>query len=111
MITPDSSMSEGKGSRKKKACLSEEEKKKHHIESEHRRRLAIRDAFSRLAELVPELDPVDARSEILVMSKSADYLKQLYLEHRSLLMKLEQKGTPVDQALKLRLPDVDLDTL
>lgn len=88
-------------SQKKTAFLTEEEKKKHHIESEQKRRQAIRDAFNRLVALVPELKPSDNRSEILILNKSADYMDALYRENQSLVEKLEQKGVQVEDRLRL----------
>lgn len=87
---------------KKTAFLTDEEKKRHHIESEHKRRQAIRDAFNRLVELVPELKPTDNRSEILILNKSADYMDALYRENQLLVEQLEQKGVQVEDRLRLK---------
>ncbi len=94
---------------KKTVFLTEEEKKKHHIESEHKRRQAIRDAFSRLVELVPELKPSDNRSEILILNKSADYLDALLEEQKSLVGQLEKKGVEVEERLKCKNTGYDCD--
>lgn len=87
---------------KKTVFLSEEERKKHHIESEHKRRQAIRDAFNKLVELVPELTPNDNRSEVLILNKSADYLNVLFKEQKSLVEQLEAKGLDIDEKLKTK---------
>lgn len=90
-----------KTQQKKTVFLTEEEKKKHHIASEQKRRQAIRDAFNRLVELVPDLKPSDNRSEILILNKSADYLDVLLKEHKSLVTQLENKDVKIDDRLKV----------
>ncbi|ODV75041.1 Ino4p CYBJADRAFT_161516 [Cyberlindnera jadinii NRRL Y-1542] len=85
--------------------LTDEQKKKNHIESEQKRRKAIREAFERLTELVPELSPEHSRSEILVLSKSADYLKELHVEHQTLLRLLRDKGIQVPPELQVKPPE------
>lgn len=83
------------GKKKKGSFLTDEQKKKHHIESEHKRRKAIRDAFERITDLVPGLSKDDARSEILVLAQAGDYLSELHSEHEALLAALEAKGVAV----------------
>ncbi|CCH46634.1 hypothetical protein BN7_6229 [Wickerhamomyces ciferrii] len=86
---------------KKTVFLSDEEKKKHHIESENKRRKAIRDAFEKLVSLNPDLKPSDNRSEILILNKSAEYIQLLHRDNQSLVEQLELKGINVDERLKV----------
>lgn len=72
--------------------LSEEQKKRHHIESEQKRRQAIRQAFERLVELVPALGPADSRSEIVVLQQTAAYLRQLGEENDELRQQLQPEA-------------------
>ncbi|CDR44231.1 CYFA0S14e01112g1_1 [Cyberlindnera fabianii] len=92
-------------SRKRASFLTDEEKKRHHIESEHKRRQAIRDAFLKLAIMVPDLKESDSRSEQLVMDRTSEHLVRLYEENEELLLRLEAKGVPVDQSLKIVFPN------
>lgn len=48
--------------------LSEQEKKNNHIASEQKRRMAIREGFDRLTEIVPGLEG-QGRSESIVLKK------------------------------------------
>lgn len=48
--------------------LSEQEKKNNHIASEQKRRMAIREGFDRLTEIVPGLEG-QGRSENIVLKK------------------------------------------
>ncbi|QSZ29477.1 hypothetical protein DSL72_003991 [Monilinia vaccinii-corymbosi] len=67
-----------------KPRLSEHEKKANHIASEQKRRLAIREGFDRLADLVPGLEG-QGRSESVVLKKTVDYIR-IQLEERRMLM-------------------------
>ena len=51
-----------------KQRLTEQEKKNNHIASEQKRRLAIREGFDRLADIVPGLEG-QGRSESIVLKK------------------------------------------
>ena len=53
--------------------LTESEKKTNHIASEQKRRMAIREGFDRLTELVPGLEGM-GRSESVVLQKSLSSL-------------------------------------
>lgn len=93
-----------KKARKRASILSEDQKKKHHIESEHKRRQAIRDAFDKLVDVVPGLVPADSRSEALILTKSADYLTVLFKQHEELIQKIENQNIQIDKNLKLTIP-------
>jgi hypothetical protein len=53
--------------------LTEQEKKNNHIASEQKRRMAIREGFDRLTEMVPGLEG-QGRSESIVLKKSESQL-------------------------------------
>jgi heteromeric Ino2p/Ino4p transcription factor len=94
-----------KGTRKRSSILTQDQKKKHHIESEHKRRQAIRDAFQKLVDIVPGLEPSDLRSEALILNKSTEYLTELYEQYLQLVERLKAQNVEVDDTLKLTVPD------
>ncbi|ODV84014.1 hypothetical protein CANARDRAFT_191071, partial [[Candida] arabinofermentans NRRL YB-2248] len=72
--------------------LSEEEKKKHHIRSEHKRREQIRSTFDNLVEVVPELNENESRSELAILTKTSNYIKELKLKNETLIEVARLKG-------------------
>ena len=71
-----------------KPRLTAEQKKRNHIESEKKRREAIRGGFEKLSKLVPGCQG-QSRSEAVVLQHTVQYLKQ----------QLEQKEELRKQAL------------
>src|ERR1700761_813861 len=67
--------------------LSAEQKKKNHIESEKKRREAIRAGFERLSQAVPGLEG-QARSEAVVLQRTVEFLR----EQLQLKAELKQKA-------------------
>ena len=57
--------------------LTDQVKRAHHIASEQKRRQAIRQAYERLVNLVPELTPDDVRSEATVLRATIAYIHSL----------------------------------
>lgn len=66
-----------------KPRLTEEEKKQNHIQSEQKRRQAIREGFDQLCTIVPGMAN-QGRSEAVVMSATLDYLKAQLADKESL---------------------------
>ena len=58
-----------------KPRLTAEQKKKNHIESEKKRREAIRAGFEKLADIIPGVKG-QARSEAVVLQAAVKYLRQ-----------------------------------
>ncbi|GMM43536.1 Ino4 protein [Pichia kluyveri] len=78
--------------KKHRNTLSEEQKKSNHIRSENRRRELIRSTFDKLVELVPDLEPKEGRSELIVLNKTSDFIKLLREENIRLRRLKDQKG-------------------
>lgn len=62
-----------------KARLTDDQKKKHHIESEKKRREAIRAGFDRLCDIVPGTKGL-GRSEAVVLQSTVAYMKEQIAE-------------------------------
>ncbi|CAN3359456.1 hypothetical protein DICA3_D04082 [Diutina catenulata] len=91
----------------KSSVLTEEQKKAHHIESEKRRRLRIRSEFDKLVSLTPTLSESENRSELNILTKSADYICALKSENHQLIEMCRSKGIPVPQELLYNGPTSD----
>ncbi|KAK6539325.1 hypothetical protein TWF694_009558 [Orbilia ellipsospora] len=89
------------GKRQERPRLTEEEKKNNHIASEQKRRMAIRDGFDRLTELVPGIEG-QGRSESIVLRKTVDYMRQVIEDRRNLIAQVQELGGDVPQELMLR---------
>lgn len=74
-----------------KPRLSDQQKKKNHIESEKKRREAIRAGFERLAKIIPECEG-QARSEAVVLQRTVGYLRDQLQKKEELRKKAEQQG-------------------
>lgn len=70
---------------------------------EQKRRLAIREGFDRLAELVPGLEG-QGRSESVVLKKTVDYIRIQLEERRMLAEEAEGLGVVVEE-LKREAPE------
>ena len=66
-----------------KPRLTSDQKKKNHIESEKKRREAIRAGFERLSQIIPGCEG-SARSEAVVLQATVQYLRE-QLERKELL--------------------------
>ncbi|KAK6338658.1 hypothetical protein TWF696_009469 [Orbilia brochopaga] len=91
----------GDGKRPERPRLTEEEKKNNHIASEQKRRMAIRDGFDRLTELVPGIEG-QGRSESIVLRKTVDYMRKVIEDRRHLISQVQDLGGDVPQELMLR---------
>jgi hypothetical protein len=74
-----------------KARLTEAEKKKNHIESEKKRREAIRQGFDKLCEIVPDMQG-QARSEAIVLQATVEFMKQKVAEKERVTQLAMQHG-------------------
>ncbi|KAF3167714.1 hypothetical protein EYR41_001811 [Orbilia oligospora] len=89
------------GKRPERPRLTEEEKKNNHIASEQKRRMAIRDGFDRLTELVPGIEG-QGRSESIVLRKTVDHMRKVIEDRRNLIAQVQELGGEVPQDLLLR---------
>ncbi|KAF3925202.1 hypothetical protein ABW20_dc0103293 [Dactylellina cionopaga] len=89
------------GKRQERPRLTEEEKKNNHIASEQKRRMAIRDGFDRLTELVPGIEG-QGRSESIVLKKTVDHMRKVIEDRRNLIQQVQELGGEVPQELMLR---------
>ena len=81
-----------------KPRLTAEQKKKNHIESEKKRREAIRAGFEKLAEIVPGVQG-QARSEAVVLQATVAYLRE----------QLAKKEELKDQAMEAGMSEGDFE--
>lgn len=79
-----------------KPRLSEQEKKNNHIQSEQKRRQAIREGFDELAELIPGFKG-QGRSEAIVLEGATLHVKKLLAERYRLMTKASEKGLPIER--------------
>ncbi|EWC43644.1 hypothetical protein DRE_01531 [Drechslerella stenobrocha 248] len=91
----------GDGKRGERPRLTEVEKKNNHIASEQKRRMAIRDGFDKLTELVPGIEG-QGRSESIVLRKTVDHMRKVLEDRRRLIQQVQELGGEVPQELMLR---------
>ncbi|KAI5951695.1 hypothetical protein KGF54_004770 [Candida jiufengensis] len=98
----------GKSKKKtKSSTLSDEQKKAHHIASEQKRRENIRSEFDKIVSLTPNLTESENRSELNILTKSADYIDQLRDENIKLIEMCRSKGIEVPDELIYKGPQND----
>lgn len=71
--------------------LTDAQKKQNHIESEKKRREAIRAGFERLAKIIPECAG-QARSEAVVLQRTVAYLRELLQKKEELRQRAYEQG-------------------
>ncbi|KAK5171157.1 Transcription factor [Saxophila tyrrhenica] len=71
--------------------LTSEQKKKNHIESEKKRREAIRAGFERLSQIIPGAEG-QSRSESVVLQKTVKYLKDQLERKEELKERADRQG-------------------
>ncbi|SGZ54263.1 CIC11C00000001296 [Sungouiella intermedia] len=86
--------------------LTEEQKKAHHIASEQKRRENIRAEFDHIVRLTPTLSEQESRSELSILTKSANYIDYLKDENQKLIELCQMKGIPVPNELVYKGPGV-----
>ncbi|KAK3710429.1 Transcription factor [Vermiconidia calcicola] len=74
-----------------KPRLTAEQKKKNHIESEKKRREAIRAGFEKLAAIVPGCEG-QARSEAIVLQKTVQFLQEQLAQKDKLRQQAFEQG-------------------
>lgn len=79
-----------------KARLTEEQKKRNHIESEKKRREAIRNGFDRLSTIVPGMQG-QARSEAIVLAATVDHMRALLQQKEQIQAAATAKGWTLEQ--------------
>lgn len=98
--------------------LSEQEKKNNHIASEQKRRMAIREGFDRLTEIVPGLEG-QGRSESIVLKKclstfqpkrqeihtngiliAVDHMRDVLNERQQLIQRIQALGGDIPPELR-----------
>jgi len=78
--------------------LTEQEKKSNHIASEQKRRMAIREGFDRLTEMVPGLEG-QGRSESIVLKKTVDHIREALRERQGLIERIQVLGGEIPPGL------------
>ncbi|RLV95758.1 hypothetical protein JA1_000746 [Spathaspora sp. JA1] len=91
----------------KSSVLSDEQKKAHHIASEQKRRENIRAEFDKIVSLTPTLTESENRSELNILTKSADYIDELREENAKLIEVCRMKGIAVPPELVYNGPQND----
>lgn len=66
------------------SLLTPEQRKENHINSENRRRAQIRSCFDELVKIVPDIDSTENRSELAILTKTANYIERLRSENAQL---------------------------
>ena len=84
---PDDTPTEGYS----KTRLTETQRRQNHIQSERKRRDALRYAFDRLAELTPGMSG-QGRSESVVLQKVVEYAREQLQERERLMQALQARG-------------------
>lgn len=89
----DSTDNKIKKPRKKKVNrLTDQQIRINHVSSEKKRREAIRSIYDELVGLVPDLQPTERRSELIIYIKTTAYLKWLYAKNKRLRKELLDQG-------------------
>ncbi|KAK6457690.1 basic helix-loop-helix transcription factor [Scheffersomyces xylosifermentans] len=91
----------------KSSVLTEDQKKAHHIASEQKRRENIRSEFDKIVSLTPTLTESENRSELNILTKSADYIDQLKDENSNLVELCRMKGIKIPEELIYNGPTSD----
>lgn len=92
----DSSTLSGPNPNADKPRLTEQEKKNNHIQSEQKRRQAIREGFDDLAELIPGLKG-QGRSEAIVLEGATANIRKLLAERHRLMTRVGERGLNLDR--------------
>lgn len=84
----------------RKPRLTDAEKKANHVASEQKRRQKIRDAYARIARMVPGAEGKE-RSEEALLRLYLAYVKELTERRQQLIGMVEDEGGVVEDELKL----------
>lgn len=77
---------------RKKNRLSETQIKQNHVTSEKRRREIVRNIYDELVNLIPDLTEKENRSELMIYTKSINYIRWLYAKNKRLRLQLIEKN-------------------
>ncbi|KPI44439.1 uncharacterized protein AB675_8390 [Cyphellophora attinorum] len=89
-----------------KARLTSEQKNTNHRDAENKRREGIHIQQEALSKLIPGAEN-DAKSEERLLTKTADYLEESYLDIRRMIAECDAKGIPVPDEIRHFLKDDD----
>lgn len=103
-------MDNGKKKLARVSVLTDEQRKAHHIASEQKRRENIRSEFDKIVTLTPTLNELENRSELNILSKSADYIDLLKEENANLIELCRQKGIEVPNEYIYKGPGGEADS-
>ena len=84
----------------RKPRLTDAEKKANHVASEQKRRQKIRDAYTRIARMVPGAEGKE-RSEEALLRLYLAYVKELMERRQLLIGMVEDEGGVVEDELKV----------
>ncbi|CAR26319.1 hypothetical protein ZYGR_0H01280 [Zygosaccharomyces rouxii] len=76
---------------KKVNKLSKEEVRQNHVSSEKKRRELVRTIYDELVKMIPDLQPTENRSEMVIYLKTINHLNWLYRNNKRLCAQLEKK--------------------
>ncbi|GAV52299.1 hypothetical protein ZYGR_0AG02900 [Zygosaccharomyces rouxii] len=76
---------------KKVNKLSKEEVRQNHVSSEKKRRELVRTIYDELVRMIPDLQPSENRSEMVIYLKTINHLNWLYRNNKRLCGQLEKK--------------------
>lgn len=71
--------------------LSKEEVRQNHVSSEKKRRELVRTIYDELVKMIPDLQPSENRSEMVIYLKTINHLNWLYRTNKRLCNQLEKK--------------------
>ncbi|KAJ9636109.1 uncharacterized protein PV06_04233 [Exophiala oligosperma] len=93
-----------KNSKVAKSRLTEDQRNFNHKDAENKRRTAIRERFTELSRMVPGALGQE-KSEQAMLSKTADYLREMMEEQRKLEAIADSQGIQIDDAGRLKDED------
>lgn len=76
---------------KKLNKLTKEEVRRNHVSSEKKRRELVRTTYDELVKMIPDLQPSENRSEMVIYLKTINHLNWLYGNNKRLCGQLEEK--------------------
>lgn len=77
---------------KKTNKLSKEEVRQNHVSSEKKRRELVRTIYDDLVRMIPDLQPSENRSEMVIYMKTINHLNWLYRHNKRLRKQVEKKS-------------------
>ncbi|KAL6245973.1 Transcription factor [Rhinocladiella similis] len=93
-----------KSSKVAKPRLTEDQRNFNHKDAENKRRTAIRERFTELSRMVPGALGQE-KSEQAMLTKTADYLREMIVEQRKLEALADSQGIQINDAGRLKDED------